>query len=387
MDAPILDDLKVFVSEVDGQRVSEKLWYIPAAKCLEINGKLLMKEVFSEDYLGHVDESCFFNLDLLRALSDVLTLAWVDEKKLVFKVDPNNDFFSLEKEGQLDELFFAFFVALDKTILYPFDCPVERLLNDKAKFVADYLFKNAGNRIVTRELAKKIAEGEKFELSQDTVLFHANFCVEKIFFKALKYFGAVKPKGKNAVVVTEQGKTLLSNLLNSPRFGKLESRALNKIVKLPLISLLEPSTDIPKLRKIQSDSEKFFKDYEGFFLAIESVILSEYTENRGLLDNDVLEVLNHMKENMQDETDIPKLEKKIRIILKLNVATKKAEQKTALSVPELRAVITRIIHWVKNHSDEGKQGYLNYLEAFMQEKLETEEDTPEYLKKIGYRSK
>lgn len=167
--------------------------------------------------------------------------------------------------------------------------------------------------------------------------------------------------------------------LDKPEARKIEA-LVKEALKKPLVSMLEPTTNIPELRKLQSDNEKFFKQYENFFLAIESAILSEYENDPELLDHEVLEILIHMNKAMGDEEDITDLERKIRAILKLNAATRKSSG-AALSVPELRAVITRIIHWVKNHSDEGKQGYLNYLKAFMHGELKTEDSRVEYLKK------
>ena len=124
-----------------------------------------------------------------------------------------------------------------------------------------------------------------------------------------------------------------------------------------------------------------------FFFEIESAIIDEYEDNPELLDKEVLGILDHINKSLGDEENTPKLEQIIRAALKLNVASGKHNKGKAISVPELKAVITRIIHWVKNHSDEGKQGYLNYLKAFMHGELETEEDRIEFLEKIGYKRK
>ena len=386
MTVPILEDLKLYLSEVDGQKLTEKLWYIPRKKCIELNRKMRFKEKIDEEDVAFVDEPGFFNLSLLRSLSEVSALVYTDEKNIVLKVNWDNAFFSLSETEQLDRLFFDFFVSLDKVILYPFDCPVEKLLNTKAKFIADYLFEKRGEIISSDKIAKKILEGEKFEFSNDTILWHANYCV-KIYFDALEYFGAVKRKGADSIFLTEQGKELLEKLFKSPMFDNMIFNALNSVVEFPLIDLLEPTTDITALRKKQLDTEKFFHEYEGFFLAIESTILAEYEENPSLLDKEVTETLGHLKEKMREEEKSSKLEKNIRTVLKVTVANQKALHGTALSMPELKAILARIMHWAKNHSDEGKQGYLNYLKAFFEEKLKTEEDRIKYLEKIGYKPK
>lgn len=394
MGQDILDDLKVFLCEVDRVKLSPRAGFIPRKKCVEINEHLLKKDIVNEFDVAMLGEESFFHICLLRALAHNINILDFDEKNWCLVVKDSEGFFSKDDASQLDDLFFAFFVETDWSDLTSHPPRFSEILKGRSEKIAKWLLENAENEIKTEDLMESVF-GEELKEETEVLKDFMITAFEETVLKAMEYFGAAqfkllpvegsKRKVPSNIRITELGKTLLTNVTHSPRHQEKVNSAMSELVKLPLVSILKPTTDIPKLRKLQAQGEEFFQKYKPYFLCIESAILNEYYKQEDIGDRDVLEALLNIRDKMGEEKNISMLESSIRAIIKINVGMQKIKNEIAsLSRPELKAIVARIIHWVKNHSDEGKNSYLEFLDNFMQGKLETPEQMAKYLAKSRY---
>ena len=382
----LLSDLKTFLESMGGERLTEKKGLIPRKKCFEINEKILGKDTLEENERIYCDQTWFFHLNLLRALSEVTGLGFGNEQTKQFVVNDNKEFFSKTEEEQLNQLFFNFFVETGWSALLPHPGPVPYFLETQSEKITRRLKEQASSTIKTEKILEGIIPtGKRAEWFKP--VFEHQF--EIIVLETLEYFGAAKFEKSPSddipgiyelknVKITERGKKLLEELLHSKRHLEKLKQAIKEAIAMPLTTNLAKEIDIKKLRELEREEKKFFQKYESVFLAIEAAILDQLHENPELEDKEALEAVKHLRENISNEENENQLEERIRNNLKITAMLRKTKHKQELSTIELKTVLGKVAKWIKNHADEGKQGYLEFLEEFMKGNLQTEEDIIEY---------